>query len=113
MSTSSNDSIFSMGATRIAVPTGLTNAILVEPIALQRQILLKRLSGGSCEIIGVGQFATLSGAQLATLSQGGYVIPDTDFTIPGPARFYLSALGATSVIMALFEKGATAPEPTV
>lgn len=119
---SSFDAVWTLGATRIAVPVGATVAIFCQPVAGQVSWLLKYLSGGTCEILPTGIGQTLSPdfnygttSPLSTLvsqSGNGYLLGPIGITgtsweslsIPGPASFYLSSTGATSIIAALMMK---------
>lgn len=102
MSTSSNDSIFSLQTDRINVGLGATLAVLYDQTATQNSILLKYFSGGTLEIIGVSFGVTLTAAQMATASGTGYVVGTTEIlSIDGPARFYLMSTGATTVVMSI------------
>jgi hypothetical protein len=122
MATTSFDSVFTLGATRIQVPVGATLALYCKPQEGQLGWQLKYLSGGTCEILptGIGSsgfnlsFATtLSAASLAAFSGGGYLLGAVGSTGPGfeslnisgPAAFYLSSTGATAIIAALLLKG--------
>jgi len=115
MTTTSYDSIFSLGATRIIVPVGATVAVFMQPFTGQISALLKMFSGGTCEIlppgltqtaIGVFQGTTMNGATLAAISGSGYCFTSNEvMAINGPANFYLSSTGATSIIHAVFGKG--------
>lgn len=110
------DSTWSLGATRLQVPTGATLALFIQPQQGQLGWQLKLLSGGTCEILptGIGSsnlnlnFGTTSSAgTLANQSGQGYMLQPTPevLKINGPASFYLSSTGATSVVAALLLKG--------
>jgi hypothetical protein len=105
MSTSSYDSVFALGATRVIVPVGATLAVLMTPVAGQNSILLKYFSGGTCEIIGCTLGQTLSAADLSSASGSGYLLGSSEILqIDGPARYYLSSTGATTTLMLLIGK---------
>lgn len=88
------------------VSPGVTNALFVDTVGTENNILLRYFSGGTMLIIGstagtVGhtfQGATFSAAQLATLFAGNdfYIMGADAISIMGPARFYVAAIGATS-----------------
>lgn len=104
---SSLDTVYGFGSTRIIVPIGATNALLFNPITGQNGMLLKWFSGGTLELIGVPYGATLTAQNLADANQNHYIMGTTEIlSLNGPARFYLSATGATVVAMSLAEKSA-------
>lgn len=115
MATSSYDSIFALGSTRIIVPVGSTLALFMQPFAGQISTVLKLTSGGTCEIfpagqtqIGVGVFlgTTVAAATLSAWAGSGYAFSASEvLTISGPVSYYLSSTGATSILHALFGKG--------
>src|ERR1700731_232468 len=101
MSTSSSDSITTLGATRIIIAPGSTQALFMDMNALENNYLIKYYSGGTLEIFGAtGQMgSTLTAAQLATANQTGYLVGTSEIlSIGGPARFYLSATSATTIV---------------
>lgn len=119
MSTTSYDSIWSVGATQIVVPVGVTLAVFCTPQQGQQAWQFKCLAGGSCEILptGIGTSnlnyffgTTTNGGTLVALSGKGYPLsisaPPETVALNGPASFYLSSLGVTSVVAALLFKGA-------
>ena len=102
MATSSFDSIFSLYTQRVTVPLGATNLVLVDgnAIAGANSVLIKMVSGGTLEILGVTTGVTLSAAAGASAQAAGGGFPmDTSTLIPisGPVRFYMAATGATCV----------------
>jgi len=121
MAISSSDSVWTVGATRIQVPVGATLAIFCQPQAAQVSWLLKYISGGTCEILttGIGSSVanlffgtTLPAATLAAFNGQGFLLGPLgagsnweSIQIPGPAQFYLSSTGATSIVAALLFKG--------
>lgn len=115
MSISSEDSVWSLGVTRIIVPIGATLAVFISPYAGQINCTLKYLSGGTCEILAAGTTAlgtdvTLGTTQtpgvLATQSGFGYLLGASEvLSISGPASFYVSSTGATTILAAIFAKG--------
>lgn len=92
---------FGLGATRIAIPAGATNAFLVTPLPYGVNQMFKYFSGGSVEIIHAPGSSALTGAQLvAAGSSGGYLLSTQEIVnIDGPARYYLMATGSTAVVM--------------
>lgn len=115
MATTSFDSIWSVGATRVIVPVGPTLAVFMKPQADQQGWVLNFLSG-SAEILstGIGSSnlnlnfgTTLAGGSLVAYSGSGYPLSSSNppLEIRGPAMFYLSSLGATSIIACLQLKG--------
>lgn len=115
MSTTSMDSVWSLGSTRIMVPVGSTLAVYMSPVPGQINTVLKYSSGGTCEIfpagltqtsIGVFLGITLAAATLASLAGTCYAFSAAEvLTINGPASFYLSSTGATSILHMLVGKG--------
>jgi hypothetical protein len=116
MATTSFDSCWSVGATRFQVPTGCTLALFIQPQQGQLGWQLKLLTGGTCEILPTGIGSSILGlnfsttvpiGNLASLSTQGYMLQPTPevLKIAGPASFYLSSTGATSVVAALLFKG--------
>lgn len=94
-----SDSVYGLVTQRLAIPPGATQAVLMVPEPGQNSLLLKYFSGGTLEIIGVTAGVTLTAAQLVTASGTGYLIGTSEIlSLDGPARFYLSSLGATSVL---------------
>lgn len=107
MSTSSSDSIFSVGTTQIAVPPGATLALLVVPFTFENHTSLKNGSGGTCFIVGCPTGVTLTAAELAQASNH-YLLGVSEFlSLDGPVRFYLANIGSgTHIIYPLFGKSA-------
>lgn len=110
MSTSSDDTIASLGTTRIIIPPGATNAVYVDRVAGCNYMVLKYFSGGSLEIIGVGmtnppannQGVTLTGAELVSAAGKHYIMSTTEvLNVAGNPPFYLQALNATTICMAI------------
>lgn len=109
MATSSFDSVYSFGSTKIAVPVGATLALLITANAFQSAITLKYFSGGTLELIGCPQGTTLTAQNLSDASGQHYLFATNEtLNIGGPARFYLSSTSATTVVMALRGKSDTA-----
>jgi len=90
------------GSTRIAVPPGGTLALFNNPPAGCQWQQLQYASGGSCEIVAFTSGSTIVGDTLGFWAGKGYLMTSTAMVIPGPARFYLSATGATSVVHAIY-----------
>lgn len=108
---SSND-VFSVAGGRHNIGVGATVAAFFQPIEGQVSWLIKNLSGGTLEIFGAtmtvqGVGTTLPASDLVSLSGTGYLMGAAEtLAIGGPACFYLSSLGATSVLTVL--RGKTA-----
>lgn len=101
MSTSSSDSVHTLGVTRITIAPGSTQAVFIDINALENNFLFKYQSGGTLEILGAtGSLgSTLTAGQLATANQTGYLMGTTEvLSIGGPCRFYLSATSATTLV---------------
>lgn len=102
MSTSSTDSIFSVGTTQIAIPPGATLAVLIAGVAGQNSLLLKYGSGGTLYAMGVGDGATLTANQLA-LAPAHYLVGTSEtLSFDGPARLYLASLSATTLVYGIY-----------
>lgn len=98
----SQDDIFAYGATKLVVGPGATLALLVTGIAGEVGGILKYFSGGSLEIIGVTTGQSLTAAQMVTALGTGYLLGTTEIVnTDGNARYYLMALGATSIAYSL------------
>jgi hypothetical protein len=116
MATTSSDSVWTLGTTKIVIPPGATQAVLISPFAGQLSVTLKYSSGGTLEVLPAG-LTTLgspgcflpiaqAAATLAALSGMGYLLGGSEvLSISGPASFYLSSLNATSIVYAIFTKG--------
>lgn len=98
MATSSFDSAFRIGCTTFALPVGLTNnaRYFGAEAYLQSTVIEYVGAGGTLVVLGCNYGATLAAATLAAV---GYfqIDPTTPLIIPGPACFYVGALGATAV----------------
>jgi len=115
MTTTSYDSICSIGSTRITIPVGATLAVFMSPFTGQISQLLKLTAGGTCEVLapGLTQIAsgvflgtTMAAATLAAISGQGYCLSTNEIlSINGPACFYLSSTSATSMIHSIWGKG--------
>ncbi len=110
MATSSSDSIFGLGVTQIAIPTGNTLAILVQGIAGQNSMMFRNVTGGTLLNLGIGaNGATYTAAQMVSIgASGAYICTTAEYSIDGPAMFYLAAPGATQVVCVAFGKTAGA-----
>lgn len=106
MSTSGSDSIYSIGTTQIAVPVGNTVAVFIKGQAGQNSMLYRNLTGGTLLNLGSGASGTtLTAAQLVAVGlSGGYVLTTAEYSVDGPASFYLAAPGATQVVCLMFGK---------
>lgn len=108
---------YGVNTSRTYVGVGGTLALFVDSTPGQIYTTVKYMNGGTLEILpaslgisfapGVstvnqGFFlagSTQSLAMLGTLSGTGYLLGTTEvFTLNGPARFYLSALSATTLV---------------
>ena len=90
---SSNQFVYSLGATLIAVAAGATATAVVPPKGCNGYFL-KYQSGGSLAIVpGIGS----SGTAL------GYLLQTEVLNIDGPATFFLNAGGATAVAAVAFK----------
>lgn len=97
------------------VPVGATVALFMQPFPGQINSTFKFFSGGTCEILPAGLTQSAIGVYvgttqplgtLAAISGSGYCFSAGEvLTISGPAAFYLSSTGATSVLHAMFGKG--------
>lgn len=108
MSTSSSDSIFSLGTTQIAVPPGATLGLLITPFVFENHTSFKNGAGGTCYVVGVGQNATLSAADLAGAANH-YLLGVSEFlSLDGPVKFYFANTGsATHIIYPLFGRSSS------
>jgi len=95
--------IYGLGATRVVIAPGATNAVLIQGINYQSASLFKYFSGGSLEIINCPVGSTLTGAQLVTATGGGYLMDAGEkLSVDGAARYYAMATGATTTAMLLY-----------
>lgn len=109
MSTSSDDSVLSLKTEQFVVPLGATNLLLVDGNAVPgaNSLMLKMISGGTCEIHGCTMGVTLTAAQGASLytAGSGYPIDVAErLSVTGPIRFYLLAAGSTAVLKGIWGK---------
>lgn len=119
---SGNWGVYSFGATQVNVGIGATVATYLQPSAGQIGWMLKYISGGTCVIlpcaigssqIGLNFNTTHTQAALAGMSGAGYLLGGPlgntgvieNLVIPGPASFYLSSGGATSIVAVMAFKG--------
>lgn len=97
--------IFGLLPETLFVPSGATNAILVEGKATEIGSVLNYLSGGTLWIMGVTGGATLTDAQLATAFDGAtlrfLVQSGQAVNIDGAPRYYLASTGATTTCQLL------------
>lgn len=100
------ETVVSIGASRIYIAPGITNALFIDARGTENSLQLKYYDGGSMVVIGctygnVGhtfQGATLNGAALASLYAGDafYLMGNSEaLSINGPTRFYIGAINAT------------------
>lgn len=100
----SSEYIYRLTPRQIVIAPGATLAFFMDVQAGQLATTIKYYGGGTLEILDA-QGSTLSGATLAALSGTGYLVGSSEIlNIGGPARFYLSATGATTTVMALLGK---------
>lgn len=96
------DDIFGMITSQRAIPSGVTNAVLVEGQPFESGSVFEQVSGGSCLIIGVTMGQTLSAANLDSLYTGGTALfllqSGRSINIDGAPRYYVAAIGATAVV---------------
>ena len=108
MGISSNDGIFSIGVTQMAIPVGNTLAVYCNfPITPgMNSLLYRNLTGGTLLNLGSGASGTtLSAASLAAIGNTGcYILTTAEYTVDGPAAFYLAAPGATQVVCFMLGK---------
>lgn len=107
MSTSSYDAIFGLGATRVIIPPGSTQAILIDvgQVPGGNSVLFKYFSGSTLEIFGATLGTTLPLLTLAAMNQTGYIMNTTEIlSFDGPTRFYASATGGTTVAHMIYGK---------
>lgn len=91
MAGSSNQSVYGLGMTLIAVGNGVT-AVPVVPPAHTMGIVLKSISGGSLTVVN----------GIAGVGASGWLVT-SDVAIDGPALFYLGAVGATAIAGVMFK----------
>lgn len=115
---SSSDDIFALLTSRVVVPIGATASVFMDILPGEKSMTIKYLSGGTLEILpaytglsltpgGTQLFGSLpftsggtqTGAMLLALSGTGYLMGSSEvLNFDGAPRFYLSSLGATSVV---------------
>lgn len=84
------------------IPTGITTAVLMQPVAGEASSAIKYYSGGSLLVMQAPVGTTSPGASLvAGYSNLLYYVAATSEAInwDGPCRYYLAAVGATVVVM--------------
>lgn len=108
-----------LGGTQLVVGPGATLALLVTPEPGEVGSGIKVLSGGSLAIFstpyaqansylyGISLGSTWAGASLVALNTaGGYVLGSGEaVNIQGPAKYYLMAMGATTIVTKLVAYG--------
>lgn len=101
MSTSSSDSVFSLGTTLIQLTPGGSFPVFFQSVAGQNGWHIKYQSGGTLFLIGSQLGTTISSAALLGAT-GHYMFGVNEaLDIGGPCNFYLVALGATTLVNAL------------
>ena len=94
---STQDQVYSLGATKVIVPVGATVSVLVTPQAYESSTVIRYGTGGSLELVGIPVGAsTLTGASLVAAQGNAYLFGSSEvLSIGGAARYYLMATGAT------------------
>lgn len=82
-------------ATLLVIPAGISNALLINPIAGEISMSLKYFSGGSLEIFNVSPGATVM--PVVTAGQGYLVGSNEIVNSSGCPKFGLVATGATTL----------------
>jgi hypothetical protein len=97
---SSSDNIFGITATQVVLPTGATNAVLIDHCPYAQSTVVKYASGSSLiYLFGVGTGQTLTGTSLVAGYSTGYLLGGTEvLSFDGSTRFYAASVGATGVI---------------
>lgn len=121
---SSSDNILSIYPSKVVVPIGATAAVFIDVAPGEQGILVKYSSGGTLELLPASLGAsfvygtstvnynftsgsTQTAAMLIALSGTGYLMGTSEIlTLDGSPRFYLSSLGATSIVYVLKGVGA-------
>lgn len=101
------DQVFGVTTGQFTIPVGVTVATLIDAGSVPgcQSVYLEYFSGGTLQLLGVNNGATLTAAQLvaAGVTLSGYVMPTgRGVSIDGPARFYLAATGATTIVNFIF-----------
>ncbi len=101
----SQQNIYAVGSTQISV--GLSAIILVKPPAYAIATTIKMATtGGTLWVTpapSLGLGASLTGTAAGSMITGGYYFSASEvFNIGGPAKFYLSASGATVTAAIIF-----------
>jgi len=94
--------LMAVGSTRIVIQPGGTLAVFNDPPPGCQWQNHQYSTGGSCEIVGFMSGSTITAATLGFWSGKGYLMTTTPLTVPGSARFYFSATGATVTICTLY-----------
>lgn len=95
-------STYGVNPSVVYVPPGITNAVLMTPVAGEASSSIKYYSGGSLLIMQAPVGTTSPGTSLvAGYSSLQYYTTSTSEAVnfDGPCRYYLTALGATAVVM--------------
>lgn len=96
---SQRNDIFGLIPETLYVPSGATNALLIEGEVGEAGSVLNYLSGGTLWIMGVTGGQTLSAATLASQFTGATLLflvqSGQALNIDGAPRYYLAATGAT------------------
>lgn len=120
MATTSFDSVWTIGVTRMFLPIGATAAVWMAPVAGQVGWMIETLPGQTCEIypsavgssvLNLNFGTTQTQAALAGFSAQGFWIGGATgaidrFYLPGPALFYLgNSSGVSTQIAVMSLKG--------
>lgn len=104
---SSSDDLYGVATSRFTVSAGSTLAFFVDAIAGQKSLMLSYFSGGTCEIFEAINGTTMNGTTLASFNNTGNVLAAGQvLSLDGSPRFYVNALGATSILQVIKGKSA-------
>lgn len=97
---SSSDNIFGITTMIVTLPTGATNAVLIDHCPFAQSTVVKYCSGSSLiYLFGVGTGQTLTGTSLVAGYSNGYLLGGSEvLSFDGSTRFYAAAVGATGQI---------------
>lgn len=104
----SNEAIFGLGTTAIAVQPGATLATYFTQLAGQNSTLLKNGTGGTLWIIGMASGTTMAGATLGAQFSAHYLMGVSEvLSLDGPVTCYLANSGtATHIVFPIVGKSA-------
>ena len=96
MSTSSSDSVTGLLAQRVTAGDGASFTQFVDVTAKQNSLLLK--GGSTLLVFGSLNGSTMAGATIVAGFSTSFIVgAGESVSIDGPCRFYVGALGATSI----------------